>query len=47
MKYRIDVEEMPDEVEANNLADALRMAINEIGVYPVEDEVSDKLMENE
>ena len=38
MKFRIDVEEMPDEVEANNIADALRMAINEIGVYPVDEE---------
>lgn len=37
-QYRIDVEEMPEIIEAENLQEAVEKAQMELGVYPLEDE---------
>ena len=41
-KYRIDVEEMPEEVEAIDLDDALRIAHENITIIECDDEWCEK-----
>ena len=37
MKFRVDVEEVPEEVEAKDMAEALQKVVDNVGIYPMED----------